>query len=189
MKYYSAKGDDGTTQLFNCPQNARIGKDDAVFKTLGTLDELNCLVGLCRNVAERAGFPKMDARGRSDFLKTLFAIQEDLFVIQAEIAGAAPHLMEDRVRVLEAAIAQFAQLFPEVHSFVIPGATELGARLDFTRAVARRVERFYIRQTQKGKEKSAAIRAYLNRLSSLLYCLARCANHAQGATEQAPSYR
>lgn len=187
MKYFTAKGDTGTTTLFNCPQGARLSKGDAVFETLGALDELNCMVGLCRSVVERSGFSALDAHGRSDFLKTLFSIQEDLFVIQAEIAGATPRLSPVKVGALEAAIERLSRMFPEVHSFVIPGATELGARLDIARAVARRVERRYVKQN--GTTDASLIGAYLNRLSSLLYCLARCANHIQSAPEEKPSYQ
>lgn len=189
MKYYTGKGDTGTTTLFNCPHGTRLSKGEDVFGILGVLDEFNCIVGLCRSVAERASFPKMDAEGRDDFLRTLFAIQETLFIIQAEIAGAGQRLSKEKVDALERATERFSGLFPEVHSFVIPGATELGARLDIARVTARKVERLFIRQKKQGRTDNPVIGAYLNRLSSLLYCMARYANHAQCASEQPPSYK
>lgn len=188
MKYYTSKGDAGTTTLFSCPKGVRISKGNDVFEVLGGLDELNSFVGLCRATARRASFPKMDASGRSEFLNLLRAIQEDLFIIQAECAGAVLRLSDAKIKCLEETMKRFAEKFPPILSFVIPGATELGARLDVARAVSRRVERVYIRQKQNDAARNPAVGVYLNRLSSLFYVLARYANHAQDAVEQVPSY-
>lgn len=189
MSYFTRKGDAGTTALFNCPHGTRLSKGEDVFEILGALDELNCMTGLCRSVAKGTRFSKRTAKGRDGFLRALFVIQEDLFIIQAEIAGAAPRLFKEKVDALERATEYFAGLFPVVRSFVVPGATALGAQLDITRAVARKAERVFVRREQKRKINSPVIGAYLNRLSSLLYCLARYANYAQGASEESPSYK
>lgn len=188
MNYYTAKGDGGSTTLFSCQNGMRLSKGDGVFDVLGGCDELNSLLGLCRAITERAGFSHLSADGRSAFLLELRAVQENLFIIQAEIAGAAHRLSFEKVSKAEEGINRFAGRFPLQSSFVIPGATELGAFLDVARTVARRVERIYIRQTQDGGTGNPATAAYLNRLSSLLYVLARTANRAQGADECAPSY-
>lgn len=185
MKYYTAKGDSGTTKLFNCPAGVRLSKTEPVVEALGGVDELNCFIGWARSVAERASFRKGK---RVEVLDALRVLQEDLFVIQAELGGGDMKLSEETVKALETRIEQFAEQFPPIHSFVIPGATELGALLDVSRAVARRVERLYLSARPKSGSGDSAIAAYLNRLSSLLYCIARYANHGHGAPERAPSY-
>src|SRR3989344_1931638 len=189
MKYYTAKGDGGTTRLFNCPQGARLSKGDIIFEVLGGVDELNSFVGWCRAVAKRSSLQEAK---RTKFLDTLLFIQEDLFIIQAELGGGTTRLSEEKVRRLEDAIERFSGGFPAIHSFVIPGATELGGLLDVSRAIARRVERTYYKAAagkRRGtRRESTPIGSYLNRLSSLLYVLARYANHAHGAAEKNPSY-
>jgi cob(I)alamin adenosyltransferase len=188
MRYYTTKGDSGATKLFNCPQGVRISKGSDIFEVLGGVDELNSLIGWCRAVAERSSF---QGASREEFLDALLVVQEDLFVMQAELGGSALHLTEEKVRRVEGVIARFAGEFPAVHSFVIPGATELGALLDVSRTIARRVERLYIRAEKEARQSkfgSAPVAAYLNRLSSLLYVLARYANHAHGVLEKVPSY-
>ncbi len=185
MQYYTAKGDTGTTRLFDCPQGVRLFKGDGVFEVLGGVDELNCFVGWCRAVAERSSFQD---GARTEFLEALETVQKDLFIIQAELGGAPPRLSKEKVRRLETDIERFANGFPKIQSFVIPGATELGAILDVSRTVARRVERLYIREKQPNALEETTIAAYLNRTSSLLYVLARYANHAHGVSETAPSY-
>ena len=185
MHYYTAKGDGGTTKLFSCPQGVRISKGDSIFDVLGGVDELNSFVGWCRAVAERSS---LDGEKRGEFLEALRTLQEDLFIIQARLGGGAIPLSMTKVSRMELTIELFAGNFPQVRSFVIPGATELSALLDVSRTVARRVERMYIRGMQKVEDADGAIGPYLNRASSLLYVLARYANHAHGVPECAPSY-
>lgn len=186
MKYFTTKGDKGTTKLFSCPQGVRLSKADGVFEVLGGVDELNSFVGWCKAVAERSSFP---GDKRTEFLGALKMLQEDLFSIQAKLAGGGGNIGERQVSRMEKTIELFANGFPEIHSFVIPGATELGAMLDVARTVARRVERLYIRERGETEAKADTTLQYLNRASSLLYVLARFANHLHGAPEQAPTYR
>lgn len=185
MKYYTAKGDKGTTKLFSCPQGVRISKGDSVFEVLGGVDELNSFVGWCHAVAERSSF---DGAKRKEFLEALRTLQEDLFIIQAQLGGGTVPLPMSKVARMEATIELFANAFPKIHSFVIPGATELSALLDVSRTIARRVERSYIRGKRERKAAEDTIEPYLNRASSLLYVLARYANHAHGVSECAPAY-
>lgn len=186
MKYYTAKGDNGTTKLFNCPQGVRLSKGAGIFEVLGGVDELGCFVGWCRAVAERSSF---EGRARAEFLEALRIVQEDLFIVQAQLGGAPFRLSKEKITRLETAIDRFANGFPKIHSFVIPGASELGALLDVSRTVARRVERLYIREKPQNRLEDISIAAYLNRTSSLLYVLARYANHAHGVPELAPLYQ
>lgn len=188
MKYFTAKGDSGTTKLFNCPAGVRLSKGERIFAALGELDELNSLIGLCRCVASRAGFRAGDGpTERQQILGTLRSIQENLFIIQAELGGSGKRLSGEKVTELETAIAEFSRKFPPISSFVISGATELSAWLDITRSVARRTERVYLRA--RTSPVNPTIGAYLNRLSSVLYVLARFATFAQGEKEEAPTYK
>lgn len=186
MKYYTAKGDTGTTTLFVCPQDGRLSKADGIFEVLGGVDELNCFIGWCRAVAERSSF----CHGvRAKVLSALSAVQSDLFIVQAELGGGKKRLSKKKVVRLGQMTEQFANMFPPIHAFVIPGGTELGALLDVSRTVARRVERLYIRNRTEKKKAEGFLSSYLNRTSSLLYVLARYANHSQGVTECSPTYR
>lgn len=187
MHYYTTKGDGGTTKLFNCPQGVRLSKSDGVFEVLGGVDELNSFIGWCRAVAERSSF---HGAKRTEFLDALLAAQEGLFILQAKLGGGDKPFSDEKVKQIEQDIARFADGFPMIHSFTIPGATELGALLDVSRAIARRVERLYVREKEKRQSghNDAVVAAYLNRMSSLLFVLARYANHTHGAVEKNPSY-
>ncbi len=193
MKYYTAKGDTGTTKLLCVQKGERISKGDDVFETLGGLDELNSHLGLCSAVAERASFPGITAELRAKFIGEIGVIQQDLFMIQAELAGSEVTLPPEKLKRIEEDIEYFAGVFPQISSFVLPGKTELAALLDVARTIARRVERGYIRQTQSNDiatiSPTTNIGAYLNRLSSVLYVLARFAVHAQGEREEVPTYQ
>lgn len=185
--YYTAKGDSGTTKLFSCSQGQRISKGETIFDVLGGLDELNSHLGLCRAVTMRAGFPKANANSRSTCIKVLSRAQEHLFIIQAELGGSSKRLLRAHVKEIEQFIAEFADIIPEQKSFVLPGHTELAALFDVARTIARRVERRYIRlQSDCGETE---VGPYLNRLSSLLYVLARFAVYAGGECERAPAYK
>ncbi len=185
MKYYTTKGDEGTTRLFNCPLGTRVSKKDGIFEVLGGVDELNCFVGWCRAVASRSDFCHTE---RATFLTTLSTLQEDLFIIQAELGGGAKRLSATKLQRLEKTIAYFSSQFPAITSFIVPGATELSALLDVSRTVARRVERLFVREKDLFGLTNTVLGAYLNRISSLLYVLARYANHANGEVETTPSY-
>lgn len=192
MRYYTAKGDKGTTRLFNCPEGTRLSKGEGVFELLGGVDELNSFVGLCRAVAARSGFSGISEKDRKAFTSSLLTIQENLFLIQSELAGAKHSFSKKKAEDAENAIKHFSELFPKIDSFVIPGSTELGGLLDVSRTIARRIERAYVRHHDKAKrndEGNPSVLTYLNRLSSLLYVLARTANHAHSALEQAPTYK
>ncbi|PIQ68239.1 MAG: ATP:cob(I)alamin adenosyltransferase [Candidatus Taylorbacteria bacterium CG11_big_fil_rev_8_21_14_0_20_46_11] len=191
MKYYTAKGDAGTTKLFACPEGTRLSKGEGIFEVLGEVDELNSFVGLCRALVERDVHTTLSQKDRRNLAVTLQSIQEDLFSVQSILAGSPKPFGKAKVTKMEKKIHQFSEVFQKVDSFVIPGATVLGGFLDVARTVSRRVEREYVREcdAHPRQHDSPVVRAYLNRLSSLLYVLARVANHADGGTEQAPTYR
>ena len=112
--------------------------------------------------------------------------QENLFTIQAELGGAKNiALGEEKIKALEKTIDEFGDFVGPITKFTIPGGDSLSARLDFARAMARLAER----RACAGKERlSAAALAYLNRLSSLLFALARYVNKKAGVSENHPRY-
>ena len=172
---YTGRGDKGDTSLFGSKE--RLLKDSAIIEALGTVDELNAAVGLCRAMAKEEQFSHAAA---------LRAVQEDLFVVQAELAGAPKQMSDERLKRLEKEISEIESLLPPITTFFIPGETVLGAQLDVARTVARRAERRMVAAELSGDH--AALLPYINRLSSLLYALARLASHERGASESAPSY-
>ena len=175
---YTGKGDGGTTKTFGCDQQ-RISKSSELPEALGALDELNAFVG----------FVKMRGRDDARIAFVLRAVQEELFIIQAEVAGADKRLKADAVADVEKIINAIEKEIPPVKGFCIAGGTELSALLDVTRTLARRAERRVISVAEAGlRELSAETRAYLNRLSSLLFALARLANHQAGVAEENPRY-
>lgn len=178
--FYTRKGDDGTSGVFG--SDKRREKDDPLFNALGTVDELNSLLGIC--YAKSANqVPSKEV----SILEIIRQLQQDLFVVQAELAGADKHITNERVLHLENIIAEVAPLFEPPKGFVIAGANELSAWLDFARSVSRRAERAVIAASHESSV-SPDTRIYLNRLSSVLYVLARYAAKESDEKEQNPSY-
>jgi cob(I)alamin adenosyltransferase len=175
---YTGKGDGGTTKVFGCDQQ-RISKSSELPEALGALDELNAFIG----------FVKMRAKDEARIAPVLREIQEILFIIQAETAGADKHVREDVVQTVEALINAIEKEIPPLQGFSIAGGTELSALLDVARTLARRAERRLIAVGEAGlRELPQATKAYMNRLSSLLFALARLANHLAGVAEENPQY-
>lgn len=172
---YTRKGDSGTSGLFGSTE--RLPKTSPVYEALGALDELNSLLGLCR----------AHARTRTQFDEPLARAQQCLFVLQAAVAGAPKKLPRARVEELEHCIDGLEAQAGNPHSFVLPGATEFSGLLDYARAVSRRAERRVLGLPPE-RTLGEAERAYLNRLSSLLYALARYAAALEGKTEEHPVY-
>jgi cob(I)alamin adenosyltransferase len=123
----------------------------------------------------------------SDIGRALLHVQKCLFVIQAELAGAQKSIVQSNVDDIEKIIERFENRIPNLGTFVIPGATELSALYDYARSVSRRTERMVI-NAQPLRIVSPATLAYLNRLSSFLYILARHVACADDVIELSPSY-
>ncbi|QQG42758.1 MAG: cob(I)yrinic acid a,c-diamide adenosyltransferase [Candidatus Giovannonibacteria bacterium] len=173
MKFYTGQGDKGESAILG--ESCKIPKTEPVFDALGALDELNSYLGVCRALAK-------DEKVTSALLEA----QENLFTIQAELGGAENiALGEEKIKALEKTIDEFGGFVGPITKFTIPGGDFLSACLDFARAMARLAER----RAWAAKEKlSAAALAYLNRLSSLLFVLARYANKKAGVSENHPRY-
>ena len=175
---YTGKGDGGTTKVFGCDQQ-RISKSSELPEALGALDELNAFLG----------FVKMCAAGEKRIAPLLRSVQETLFIVQAEVAGADKHVRENAVQEVEAIVNAIEKEIPPLKGFSIAGGTELSALLDVSRTLARRAERRLVAVSEAGlRELPPATKAYMNRLSSLLFALARLANHLAGVAEENPKY-
>ena len=176
MKIYTKTGDGGETALVD---GSRVGKDHARVAAFGDVDELNAGLGVAR------------VHAGPDLSQLLDGVQRDLFAIGAQIADPRAQvaarkekaaLAAGRIVDLEKAIdAREAQMAP-LTSFILPGGTALAAALHVARTVCRRAERSVL---AAGRTDSVdpLILAYLNRLSDLLFVLARHANHAAGQPE------
>lgn len=149
------------------------------------LDELNTLVGWCKAGCEE-GFMVQERK----LTLVLHDVQDHLFTVQAEVAGAPKSVPLSSVESLGVLINRIEAEMPPIQTFLVPGATELSARLDIARAVARRAERRLVILHESGERKiSESSRAYANRLSSLLYALTRFVNHRAGVEEAPPAYQ
>ena len=186
MPLYTGKGDNGTTKTFN--DNRRVSKHSSVIEALGALDEMNSFLGLAKTHADKHG-GVADSKNERSFASVIHGVQNDLFTVQAELAGAEKYVGEERVEHMNALINRIDKELPEITTFFIPGGTTLAAWLDVARTQARRAERRVIAAVDEGAaEFDENTLAYLNRLSSLLYALARLANHRAGYEEEPPHY-
>ncbi len=181
---FTGKGDDGSTYFFGSKE--RFGKDTPLVEALGTLDELNSLLGLIR--AELTTIATGGGPSSSAIVDEILAVQQNLFIIQAELAGADKHIEESKVKKMEQRIGEIEAKLPPITTFFIPGANTESAWLDFARTVARRAERRVVALNLEPKVPSKWTLAYLNRLSSLLYALARLLAQEAGGIEDKPSY-
>lgn len=181
---YTRKGDNGTTKTFGCDQ--RISKSSAIAEALGSLDEINSFLGVCKIKAKKENL----VVSRRKIEEIIHEIQKNLFIVQAELAGASMSIDEEKLKDLEDVIDTIEKELPPIKSFFISGGTELAAHFDFARTISRRAERRVIAVSDEGKiEIKPSTKAYLNRLSSALYALARLANFREGITETSPDYK
>ena len=165
MKIYTARGDQGGTDLLG----ERVTKADPRIDLLGELDEATSSIGFARSLASW--------RNANDLLVT---VQKDLYQIMAELAFLDATRPESlvfaaaRVDWLESSIAIVQEAVDLPREFVLPGETTAGASLDVARTVVRRAERRAVTVAQElGAIRNGQILRYLNRLSSLLFILAR----------------
>jgi len=171
MKLYTGRGDAGSTDLLG----ARVSKTDPRVEALGVLDETSSAIGLARAAA---------ATGRTE--TDLIAVQRDLYKLMAELAFTTeqyPQRVEigaDRVEWLEAETDSITSVVPLPREFILPGETAAGAALDWARVMSRRAERRLVTCAEAGHVRNPEALRYLNRLSSLLFALARWEEHEAG---------
>ncbi len=182
--FYTGAGDKGKTKLFGC--NQECSKSSAIAEALGTVDEINSWLGVCKIRSEQTKL----ALGSWVAAGELEQIQQDLFIVQAELAGAGKTIAVEKVKRLEKIIKQIEKILPPIKTFFVSGGSELAANFDFARTVARRAERRVVAAADEGETKvSEPTLAYLNRLSSALYAFARLTNHISGIKEEPPKYK
>ncbi|HYE02764.1 MAG TPA: cob(I)yrinic acid a,c-diamide adenosyltransferase [Phycisphaerales bacterium] len=178
-RIYTRTGDDGTTGLGG---GGRVPKTDPRVEAYGTVDEANAAVGVaiaaCR-ASEPGGVSAQIAALLTRLQNDLFDVGADLCVPMAsgEAAGARLRVTPGQTAALEAAIDRFNARLAPLNSFVLPGGTDLAAALHVARTVVRRAERRTVglQQAEPDATNPEAVR-YLNRLSDLLFVLARVAN-------------
>ncbi len=183
MKLYTKTGDGGTTGLYGAD---RVSKTHPRVEAYGTVDELNSAVGLAR--AHNTRSHKPDATLDAD----LEYLQNALFDLGADLATRPGTVYEKKVSridaedsaFLEAMIDRYQEAAPPFTGFVHPGGTPAAAALHVARTVARRAEREVIRLLEV-EEANREVQIYLNRLSDLLFVMARAANQAAGIEEHA----
>lgn len=183
---YTRKGDQGDTSLFGCNQQ-RISKSSAVAEALGSLDEINSLLGLIKVKAETEELIIETLNEPASLM--IGEIQQNLFIVQTELAGVDKHLTSEKVSRLEQIIDAIEKEMPPIKTFFVSGGTELAALFDFARTVARRAERRVVQVAdEEARPLGEFTKPYLNRLSSVLYAFARYANFTEGVKEDTPTY-
>jgi len=176
VKIYTRKGDDGTTGLW---YGGRVAKSDPRPEAYGALDEAAAALGLCRAGA------RDDAELHADILR----LQNELFVAGAELATApeaaerlepgVSKVTDEMVDRLESDIDRYMERVDLPPKFVIPGGTELSARLDVARTAVRRAERRVVDLQRAGDLADTTILRFLNRASDTLFAMARYADEPQ----------
>jgi cob(I)alamin adenosyltransferase len=180
VKIYTKTGDRGETKLYG---GRKVPKHDARVEAYGTVDELNATIGLAL---------AFDGDGALD-AQELVRVQSDLFTIGAALAaadpeaarkaGTIPELSPERIEALEAWIDRLDAGLEPLDAFILPGGSPAGAHLHAARTVCRRAERAVTRLLADRPDLADGIVPYMNRLSDLLFTLARSVNAETGATE------
>jgi cob(I)alamin adenosyltransferase len=176
MKIYTKTGDAGTTGLFGGP---RVSKDDVRICAYGSVDELNAVLGIARSTPLPESLDAM-----------LDQVQHQLFSIGAELATPNPdehHLKwdgEPHVSQLEKWIDAMESELPPLRSFILPGGSPQASHLHLVRTICRRAEREIVRLSHDPRVSDVShIIIYLNRLSDMLFVMARRANRFQNVAD------
>ena len=172
-RVYTRTGDQGQTSLVG---GARVSKASPRVDAYGDVDELNCVIGLAR---ARISDKEIDV--------VLGRIQNDLFTLGADLASPSevevPRIEESFTKKLEEVADRFLAELEPLKEFILPGGSEAGAVLHLARTVARRAERRAVALSEIAQLNPETI-VYLNRLSDLLFILARAVNHRGGVPEK-----
>ncbi len=179
VNIYTKAGDGGETGLFD---GSRVAKNDPRIETYGDIDELNASLGVV------LGFIRDD----TDIRNCLLTVQRELFVIGAHIADPTARVETERgekasfsdaqVTRLEQWIDEFEADLPPLQTFILPGGSKGGAALHHARTVCRRAERHIVALSQQ-EPVSPLIITYMNRLSDLLFVIARLENQRRNRPE------
>jgi cob(I)alamin adenosyltransferase len=180
MKIYTRRGDDGHTDLRS---GERVSKTSRRIEAYGNVDEANARVGRAVTLIDD---------DHEDLLKTLEDAQNVLFKAQADLANTDkdeddPRVTEEDVENVEEEIDRYEEELEPLENFILPGGTPAGASLHEARTVVRRAERRVVAlEVETGD--TGEVQNYLNRLSDLLFVVARVANAREGVEEKSPTY-
>lgn len=167
-KIYTRTGDAGNTGKAD---GTRVSKDDAVIQAQGDVDELNSFIGLLISRTEN-----------SELLEVFSRIQHDLFNVGAELSVSQQYIQDQDVRFLEQTLDHYNDDLPPLKEFILPGGGEAAALCHVARAVCRRAERSLV-SLKREQAIGSGMLAYLNRLSDLLFVLARVLTRDAGEEE------
>jgi cob(I)alamin adenosyltransferase len=176
-RIYTRTGDKGETGLVG---GIRVPKDSLRVEAYGNVDELNSMLGLARAFLKDKELDSL-----------LEQLQRDLFVAGADLAAplsvdygshTVPRILSDKVASMEKTIDRLDEELPPLKAFIIPGGGQAGAILHYARSVARRAERCVVRLSKIEKVNEQMV-PFINRLSDLLFVVARVANHREGKSE------
>jgi cob(I)alamin adenosyltransferase len=172
VKIYTKKGDGGETSLFG---GRRVSKNSARIEACGAVDELNAQLGIVLSLKPN---PEISA--------ILERIQNDLFILGADLATPSNTEIEKIQRIRDVHILEIEKIIDRIeealkplHAFILPGGSPVSAQLHAARAICRRAERRIV-ELSKSEPAGALPVAYANRLSDLLFVLARFANSLEG---------
>ena len=178
MKIYTRTGDAGETSLFG---GGRVTKSHPRVEAFGAVDELNAGLGLC-----------VEAVADQEIRLWLVRVQQDLFHLGASLAtpGAQdgstrptiPSIPAERLGEMEGWIDLATEEVPELRSFILPGGTRGAAKLHLARTICRRAERAVVLMNEREAPDPLVVK-YLNRLSDLLFALARLENCREGVSD------
>lgn len=166
MNLYTKKGDGGRASTMT---RMNIPKSSPVFDVLGTLDEFTSALGVAKRKVPASLVPIIEE------------LQNNIIALNGELAGGQKFATGERVRQLENAIDSLMENAPPFSGFILPGDSEGGAALDLARTVARRAERCAVAASQTGGV-SRDVLAWMNRMSDLIYALARVCDRATGSS-------
>ena len=173
MAIYTRTGDKGKTSLFS---GQRVSKSDLRVETYGTIDELNSAIGVVLSIKYKVLSIK----------KELIKIQNDLLDIGSALANPKSkplNYLKKRVKEFEKFIDQMTEQMPPLKNFILPSGGQTGAFLHLARAISRRAERKIVALDNKEKIDNNIV-IYVNRLSDLLFTMARFANFKEKKKEQ-----
>lgn len=182
MPYYTKTGDKGETSLIG---GRRVPKYDLRIEATGTVDELNSFLGLARSICTY-----------EDLSKVLENLQQDLFIVGADLSAPndispsfnVPRIDKKHTEELEKLIELYANEIRPITRFILPSGTQLAALLHVARTICRRAERRVV-QLASIEQINNNVIVYLNRLSSLLFVLARVANARANVRELEVTYK
>lgn len=172
-RVYTKTGDDGSTSLVG---GQRVSKSSSRVNSYGDVDELNATLGITRTDINY-----------SDLLDTVTVLQNDLFIVGADLASPvgvdAPRVTQEMVENLEHLIDHYLKELEPLREFILPSGNRAGSYLHFARTVSRRAERSVARFFEDEEVRDSFVLTYLNRLSDLLFVMARTVNRRDNFEE------